>query len=90
MTFRKITVEKSKNNNLKKLYLTRPSDYKGCPYKTECAGKASEKRITITIYKDEYERAIKRVNSSCGKMLKSIRQSTVEPVFGTLSQYLEP
>jgi len=88
VTYRKITVEKSKNNNLKKLYLTRPSDCKGCPFKTECAGKAPEKRITITIYKEEYERAIKRVNASYGKRLKTIRQSTVEPVFGTLTQFL--
>ena len=88
VTFRKITVEKSKNDNRKKLYLTRPSDCKGCPYKSECAGKAPEKRITITVYKEEYERAIERIKSSRGRYMKRIRQSTVEPVFGTLTQFL--
>jgi radical SAM protein with 4Fe4S-binding SPASM domain len=88
VTFRKITIEKNKNNNLKKLYLTRPSDCKACPFKTQCAGKAPEKRITITIYREEYERAIKRVTSPYGKRMKAIRQSTVEPVFGTLTQFL--
>ncbi len=88
VTFRKITVEKSKNDNRKKLYLTRPSDCKGCPYKSECAGKAPEKRITITIYKEEYERAIQRIKSSRGRYMKRLRQSTVEPVFGTLTQFL--
>jgi hypothetical protein len=87
VTFRKITIEKNKNNNEKKLYLTRSSDCKGCPYKTECAGKAPEKRITITIYKEEYERAIERINSSKGKHMKKKRQSTVEPVFGSLTNY---
>lgn len=88
VTFRKITVETSKNNNKKRLYLTRSSDCKGCPYKTQCAGKAPEKRIAVTIYKEEYERVISRIKSKPGRYMKSKRQSTVEPVFGTLTQFL--
>jgi radical SAM protein with 4Fe4S-binding SPASM domain len=88
VTFRKITVEYGKNNNRKRLYLTRASDCKNCPYKPDCAGKAPEKRIAITIYKEEYERAIKRIKSKRGKYLKTKRQSTVEPVLGTLTQFL--
>jgi len=87
VTFRKITVEPGRNNNKKKLYLTRPSDCKGCPYKTRCAGKAPEKKITITIYKEEYERAIARLNSPRGRYMKKKRQSTVEPVFGSLTSF---
>lgn len=88
VTFRKITIEKNRNNNKKKLYLTKSSDCKGCVYKLQCAGKAPEKRITITIYKQEYERAIARVKSKKGRYMKSKRQSTVEPVFGTLTQFM--
>lgn len=88
VTFRKIRVDKAKNNNMKHQYLTKRSDCKACPFKTECIGKANEKRIEVTIYKEEYERAIKRVNSKYGKRMKTIRQSTVEPVFGTLTQFL--
>ncbi len=88
VTFRKIRVDKAKNNNKKHQYLTKRSDCKACPFKTECIGKANEKRIEVTIYKEEYERAIKRVNSKYGKRMKTIRQSTVEPVFGTLTQFL--
>jgi len=87
VTFRKITVEKGKNNNLKRLYLTRSSDCKGCPYKAKCAGKAPEKRITITVYKEEYERAIARLKSPKGQYMKKKRQSTVEPVFGSLTSF---
>tara|TARA_B100000683_G_scaffold146229_1_gene141729 strand:- start:8 stop:1561 length:1554 start_codon:yes stop_codon:yes gene_type:complete len=88
VTFRKITTEKNRNNNKKKLYLTKPSDCKGCQNKRQCIGKAPEKRITITIYKEEYERAIARVKSKRGCYMKSRRQSTVEPVFGTLTQFM--
>ena len=88
VTFRKITVEINRNNNKKKLYLTRSSDCKGCPNKIKCIGKTPEKKITITIYKEEYERAISRVKSKRGKYMKCKRQSTVEPVFGTLTQFL--
>jgi len=87
VTFRKVTVEAGKNNNKKKLYLTRASDCKGCPYKTQCAGKAPEKRIAITIYKEEYKRAIARIKSKQGRYMKKKRQSTVEPVFGTLVEF---
>jgi len=88
VTFRKIIINKNKNNNKTKVYLTRSSDCKGCPYKTECAGKSPEKKITITYYTEEYERAIERVNSPNGRYMKTKRSSTVEPVFGTLTEFL--
>ena len=88
VTFRKTPIEKNRNNNKKKLYLTKPGDCKGCPQKTQCIGKAPERRITITIYKEEYERAIARVRSARGRSMKSRRQSTVEPVFGTLTLFI--
>ena len=87
MTFRKVTIENGKNDNKKKLYLTRSSDCKGSPYKAQCAGKAPEKRITITIYKEEYQRVIARLKTSRGGYMKKKRQSTVEPVFGSLTSF---
>ena len=59
-----------------------------CPLRRQCLKKSQEKRITITFYKEEYERNNKRVNSKRGRYLKSKRQSTVEPVFGTLTQFM--
>ena len=87
VTFRKVTIESGRNNNKKKLYLTRPSDCKGCPFKPKCAGKAPEKRITITIYNEEYQRAIARLKTAKGIYMKKKRQSTVEPVFGSLTSF---
>lgn len=86
VTFRKIQIEK--DGNKKRRYLTRRSDCKGCPFKSECIGKSYEKRIDITFYREEYERAISRVKSKRGRKLKIKRSSTVEPVFGTLTQFM--
>jgi len=85
VTFRKVFIDKG---TLKNLYLTRKSDCTGCPEKAQCIKNSHEKRITITIYKDQYDRAIKRVRSRQGQYMKKKRQSTVEPVFGTLINFL--
>ena len=61
---------------------------KDCPIKQTCKGKANEKSIRVTVYKPEYDRAIARVRSRNGKRMKRKRQSTVEPVFGTLTQFM--
>ncbi|WP_075344694.1 IS1182 family transposase [Tenacibaculum agarivorans] len=60
-----------------------------CPLRHECLGKsAKEKRITVTYYREEYERNIARIQTPKGRSMKSKRQSTVEPVFGTLTQFM--
>lgn len=87
VTFRKVRVEK-KNDIKKRIYLTTRKDCKDCPFKESCIGKSHERRIDITFYKDEYERAIARVNSKQGRYIKAKRQSTVEPVFGSLINHL--
>jgi hypothetical protein len=83
-TFRKIKYQK---NHPDKLYYTRRSDCKGCPLAAGCIGKSHEKRISITVYKDYYDRALVRAKSRKGQYYKTIRQSTVEPVFGTLINF---
>jgi hypothetical protein len=81
VTFRKTKYEKETKKNY---YFTRRSDCKNCPIKLACIGKSYEKKISITYYKDEYNRAIARVKSNLGRFMKARRQSTVEPVFGSL------
>ena len=85
LTFRKIKTD-AKGNQFR-LYYTKRSDCKDCQLKAQCIGKQPECRLLITIYKDYYERTIKRVNSSFGRRMKYLRQSTVEPVFGSLINY---
>jgi transposase len=75
-------------NTLQDHYLTKRNDCKNCPIKAKCLGKSSEKRIRITIWVDQYERNNERVRSRFGRQMKNKRQSTVEPVWGTLTQFM--
>ena len=84
VTFRKIGYNKG---NKQSIYLTKRSDCKGCPIKIACIGKSYEKKIAITYYVAAYQRAIARSKTRLGKKMKSLRQSTVEPVFGTLMEF---
>jgi transposase len=83
VTFRKQKIEKG---TLKDYYFTRRSDCKGCPFRTECIGKSHEKRIGVTAYRAEYERNNARLKKD--KWHLGMRMGTVEPVFGTLINFL--
>ena len=73
----------------KKEYRARKHVCTDCPIRSSCLGKrAQEKKFSVTYYRDEYERNNKRVNSPQGRYMKGKRQSTVEPVFGTLTQFM--
>ncbi|KKM95222.1 hypothetical protein LCGC14_1190470, partial [marine sediment metagenome] len=64
-----------------------PRDCKACPMKPQCVPNAKCKRISKTIYDEKYPGAYARQHSERGKRMKKLRQSTVEPVFGSLTQY---
>ncbi len=86
--FKKVFIEK-KNNTKKKEYRASKAVCISCPIRLQCLGKnTQEKKFTVTYYREEYERNIARVNSPRGRYMKSKRQSTVEPVFGTLTQFM--
>ncbi|WP_421921297.1 transposase [Marinifilum sp.] len=87
---KKVTFRKTKmvTNSLQNHYLTKRSDCKNCPIKKKCLGKSHEKRIAITVYVEQYKRNNKRVKSKFGRYMKGKRQSKVEPVFGTLTQFM--
>jgi transposase len=60
-----------------------------CPLASSCLGKtAKEKKFSVTYYRDEYERNNERLQTQKGKRMKAKRQATVEPVFGTLTQFM--
>lgn len=87
VTFRKVKVE-AKNNIKKKLYFTTRKDCKGCPFREGCIGKGHERKVEITYYRDEYERVIARLRTRWGRRMKGLRQATVEPVLGTLTNFM--
>ncbi len=62
---------------------------KGCSIASQCLGKsAKEKKFSVTYYREEYERNNTRITSKRGRNMKTKRQSTVEPVFGSLTQFM--
>jgi len=67
-----------------KNYRASKKDYVPCVLKVSCTPKSQFKRIFTTAYEDYYHRAYKRQLSRHGKQMKKVRQSTVEPVFGSL------
>lgn len=73
--------------NLFRHYRTCRKDCRDCPIKSQCIRNQHECQLRVTVYKDYYERTIKRVDSYFGRRMKYLRQSTVEPVFGSLINY---
>jgi len=73
----------------KKEYRARKHVCVDCPIRSSCLGRsAQEKKFIVTCYRAEYERNIARVESPQGGYMKGKRQSTVEPVFGALTQFM--
>ena len=85
--FRKVFLD-SRTKTKKKSYRASSKICKGSPLRVTCLGKVNEKQFSVTYYRDEYERNIARVQSPQGRYMKGKRQSTVEPVFGTLTQFM--
>ena len=86
--FKKVFHEK-KNNTKKKEYRASKQVCTDCPIRMQCLGRtAQEKKFTVTFYREHYERNNRRINSPHGRYMKGKRQSTVEPVFGTLNQFM--
>lgn len=69
-------------------YRSSAKDCKTCPLKTTCIGKSNEKKIDETIDKPLYDKMHQRLQTAKAKKLKRLRSSTVEPVIGTLVNYL--
>src|SRR6266481_4229153 len=72
-----------------KKYFSLQSDCKNCPIRKSCiTDKAKTKKIQHSIYKAELERAKARQQTVKAKVMKRKRSSTVEPVWGTLINFM--
>jgi len=87
LTFRRIESTYNEPTVLKKIYESNISDCKNCPFKEICANKKGFKKLVDSADKPLYEYMQRRVESPKGKQMKSLRSSTVEPVFGSLINY---
>jgi hypothetical protein len=84
--------DKVKNNDsFVKRYSSSAKDCKTCPLREECCGKSVKyKKLDDTIYKEYYDRMHKKLtgNERYAKALSRIRSATVEPVLGTLINFM--
>jgi transposase len=77
-----------KSRSLSKQYMSNSSDCKDCPIRLSCIGKSSQKMITETLSRPLFMQMEQRVKTRKGQRMKNLRHSTVEPVIGTLVNYL--
>jgi ribosomal protein S17E len=75
----------------KRTYRSSESDCKDCPLREQCCGKATNfKKIDDSIHKEYYDRMHEKLtqNKPYAKRMVRIRSKTVEPVIGTLVNFM--
>ena len=78
------TYDTTADGGLLKLYRAPYQDCKRCPLKATCVPRGRCRQIARTAYDPHYRRALHRQQSWQGQRMRLRRQSTVEPVFGSL------
>ena len=71
-----------------KVYRSSAKDCGPCPLRGVCIGKSDFKKIDDTIDKPLYDRMHARLQTANREKIRQLRSSTVEPVLGTLVNYL--
>jgi transposase len=72
----------------KKIYRSDNSKCKTCALRAACIGKGDFKKIEESIDKPYYDRMHQRLQTAKAKRMKKLRSSTVEPVLGTLINFM--
>ena len=71
-----------------RVYRSSSRDCGRCPLRSACIGKSDFKKIDDSVDKPLYDRMHARLQTNKAKRMKKLRSSTVEPVLGTLVNYL--
>ncbi|WP_225975381.1 IS1182 family transposase [Panacibacter ginsenosidivorans] len=71
-----------------KVYRSSSKDCGHCPLRSKCIGKSDFKKIDDSVDKPLYDRMHARLQTNKAKRMKKIRSATVEPVLGTLVNFL--
>ena len=78
-----------KKGYYKKQYRSSSLDCRNCPLRNSCIGtRADYKKIEHTTDKHLYDQMHQRLQTAYAKAMKKRRQSTVEPVLGTLINFM--
>jgi hypothetical protein len=70
------------------VYRSSSKDCGHCPLRAICIGKSDFKKIEDTVDKYLYDEMHERLQTPKARRMKKLRQSTVEPVLGTLVNFL--
>jgi hypothetical protein len=71
-----------------KVYRSSSLDCRHCPLRKTCIGKSDFKKIEDTVDKSLYDEMHQRLQTRKARRMKKLRQATVEPVIGTLVNFL--
>lgn len=71
-----------------KVYRSSSLDCRHCPLRSTCIGKSDFKKIEDTVDKNLYDEMHARMQTPKARRMKKLRQATVEPVIGTLINFL--
>jgi hypothetical protein len=71
-----------------KEYRSSSKDCGTCPLRSTCIGRSNFKKIEDTVDKPLYDKMHLRLQTPKAKGMKKLRQATVEPVLGTLVNFL--
>ena len=82
------SINADKDGHFRKEYRSRATDCSSCTLKSVCIGRNSSKKITDTLDKPFYDQMHEKMQTRYAKKLSKIRKSTVEPVLGTLINFL--
>jgi IS5 family transposase len=78
-----------KKGYYKKQYRSSAKDCGHCPLRTTCiGGRADYKKLEETIDKPLYDQMHERLQTPYARKMKKLRQATVEPVLGTLINFM--
>jgi transposase len=89
LSLRGIQYNENSSNVPKKIYKSKVQDCKYCVCKTQCCKRYSFKELQDSYHKPYYDAAYKRINTKQGKQKMRLRSSTVEPVWGTLINFMK-
>jgi transposase len=79
---------KSHDNYHMKVYRSSNKDCKNCPLRSTCIGKSDFKSITESVDKPLYDAMHAKLQSKYARHIARKRSSTVEPVLGTLINFM--
>lgn len=82
-----VSIQQDNQGQPRKEYRSSVKDCKDCPLRKQCIGKGSYKRIRVLLNRHLFDQMHQRMQTKYGRTMMRVRQSTAEPVLGTLINY---